>query len=205
MLALVNVHHAQAFAMRFDRVEDLANRITLTPESLEREMVLKGDGPRHWSPRTRMVCRVFEKTTMSQICDTILMVRPYLKVVSGKARMLAGRLHLKIDGELVIDYEPIRDFWIDENPKAYDPDDPIRPRKNSYLFISGAIDSQNQADPGLGYYGIMLANGSEIKMRIADLEIREAVTLEAGLVAATYTTRQEGVEEQFGRAVGHGD
>jgi len=199
MLALINIVHLQGFAMRFVRREKMREQLSLLPGSGEKEMEPRG--PREWSPRLgppreRTVYRFREIYTHSEITDCILLVRPYFRIVSGVVTRPTGHFHMKVDGEVVVNYEPLAKFWIGGSPWKYDPDTPIKPFKHSVLFVGGALNDQNEADLQLHYYGLMLPNASKIDMKVSDLEVGKGLTVEAGLIAAMYSTKAENEGEK---------
>jgi len=192
MVALVNVVQLHAFAMRFMRTEVLHRQVTLGPGSGRKE--IEKWGPREWSPRKapreRMVHDIGEIYTHSEVCEGILMVRPYFRILKGAVKRPSGELWMSIDSDVVVDYQRLSNFWIAGRPEDQDPETPVRPRKESCLFLGCALDELNQAD-GRAVLGIMLPNASQIKIRVADIELGEGLQVEAGFLGATYTTKAE--------------
>jgi hypothetical protein len=191
MLALVNVVAMNAFAMRFVREEKISKVTEIEPGSGEVEKAVKKRGPREWTPRDRVVYPLLQFDTQSMVCDAMLIVRPYFRVVRGLLKKVTGRLFVSIDGDVIVNYEPLAKYLIAGSPEEYSPDKPVRPEKGSCLFLSSFIDEYQQAAPNMGYYGIMAPNASSIFIKVADLELGKAVTVEAGCVAATYSTKAE--------------
>lgn len=191
-LALINPIALSAYNMRFVQMESLVSEVILTRDRIL-EPAVKGSGPREWSPRLRTIYDVFDKTTMSDVKDAILLIQPYLYITRGTKKPV-GQIHMTVDGEVVVNQESLGKFWVKDRPERSDPYDlyiPLKTDKRSSIFTASAVDANNLTE----HHGLMLPNGTRILMRMIILELEEEIAVEVGCVAATYTAKPKTTEE----------
>jgi hypothetical protein len=176
--ALVNPIACNAFAMRYHRTEVFRNTVALSHS-------LFTDG-----------ADLLNLTTHSQVCDAILLIRPWIRLgaQTGKEALeivRKGLVTFTLDGEKLFEKTSIDEFLMDENGYG------VRRKpcslghiKTSCLFGGCGLDSEHQADASKDL-GIMMVNGTRVVLTLhgqADAP-GTPVSVTAGLVAATYTTK----------------
>jgi hypothetical protein len=176
--ALVNPIACNAFAMRYHRTEVFRNTVALS-------FSLFTGGT-----------DLLNLTTNSQVCDAILLIRPWIRLgaQTGKEALeivRKGLVTFTLDGEKLCEKASIDEFLIDENGYG------VRKKpfalgriKTSCLFGGCGLNSEHQADASKDL-GIMMVNGTHVVLTLhgqADAP-GTPVSVTAGLVAATYTTK----------------
>ena len=188
--ALINSTSSSAFAMRF---------VGAFP--LERETRLLEGHPAQ--------LELFDHTTENAVCDALLCIRPYIRLVEPHdERMLDrlarhGLLRVSLDGERVFDGSA------EEHLIGFDGyglrRKPFQFQATGCLF-SGAdleqplltsnlnIPAEGEGAPGTKR-GVFLPNSSRITIHFTGITLQrnEQLLLSTGLVAGSYTTRADGV------------
>ena len=193
ILALVNPISCTAFVMGFLREEKFFSRVEIgSGNGKESPHLNFYSDPRDWTPRWSHIQNVLSIKTCSEPCESILVIRPYVIALNGRAK-IQGRIWLSIDGELLIDDDSLKKYlelaklrrlW---SMKKAPP--PIQPRHEGCLYFACPLNKENQASPKLGILGMMLPRDSLIWMDIGWLDSMKGMKLEVGLIAATYTTK----------------
>jgi hypothetical protein len=126
-------------------------------------------------------------TTVSNVCDAILIIRPYVRILDGEGPV-SGKLTFRIDREVVLDRIPLEGYLVED---MKDPmlDTPIEVPKDVPLFGSGTLTQENVVLSKQNY-GIFAPHKSYLEVDLDDaLCPKGPVLLEVGCIAATYTTK----------------
>jgi hypothetical protein len=178
LLALVNHVSQTAYALRYDRREVMWKTTTLSPEN------------------TKENIHLLEVTTQSQVCDAVLVVRPYVRLMPGTTEeameeLRKGLVSFYVDGLDVTQRCLIDEFLvrpdgsgIRRRPWAFS----ISPT-NASVFPATLLDDLQQALPN-EQVGVFLPNGTHVILMLRMEEaLKQEITVKAGLVAARYTTK----------------
>jgi len=182
--ALVNPIAKQAFVMRFDREEKIS---TIGPNSGLQErgsLDLLNADVREGSEN------LLDVVTQCNVCDAMLVRRPYLRILEGDKRSTGTAIFI-IDGVKAAE-GPFKQFLVDgpEDPAL---DSPFEWLKTTGLFLSGDLRPGPSGEVAAMEEppSIFAPNGSFLQIRTADVRIPDGKSLriEAGFLAATYTTK----------------
>lgn len=148
-------------------------------------------GPRDWSPRKAYTDLIVDWMTECERCDAFLIVSPYVKFVEKPTGLERAKLSFRMDGEYIIQREPLSDYVIAGNgsPK------PISYRSRE-SFYSCLIDGEHQADAS-HTYGVMAPNATHLEVLLHRVDPpTHQIRIECGFVSALYTTKG-GVERKI--------
>ncbi len=187
--ALINPMTTNAFAMKF---------VDATP--LERETRIHNEHPAQ--------VELLNHTTEDAVCDAVLCVRPYIRLIEPRDERVLDRLARQSLVRVTLDGELVFDGSAEEHLIGFDgyglQRKPFQFRASGALF-SGAelgpnppaldpiVPTEGEGAPG-AKRGVFLPNGSKIEIWLAgiDLQTDEHLLLSTGLVLAHYTTRASG-------------
>lgn len=195
--ALVNTFVGNAFVMRYQKPERIAEGVTVDTGKNRKSVPIMVQ-----ALKTELQCNV---------CNAILFVAPYVKIVSeivssgrrGLRRDLRdARFTLAIDGEKVVPDGKVTDCLVDPDgnmPATAWPD----LSRETALFTGFEYSVFDKHKLGMSWQyrpsglplGLFLPNASLVNIELRNLPAGHGeVKLEAGLVAAMYTT----VEKEIG-------
>ncbi len=187
--ALINPVSNSAFAMKF--VEAIP---------LEQETHIHHGHP----PQLELL----NHTTENAVCDAILCVRPYIRLVEPHDGRILDRLARRGLVQVTIDGDLVFNGSIEEHLIGFDGYG-LRRKPFQFQVVDGLFQGSdvtpNPPGPGLQVpvegvgatgvkRGVFLPNDSKIKIRLAgvDLQEGERLLLSTGLVLGHYTTRATG-------------
>lgn len=138
---------------------------------------------------------LFEKKLTILKTDAIFLQMPYLRVTQGQLGGAAGRLKVYVDQILAAEGHLV-EYLVDDAPgwlrmKIQSGQTPWNHHPND-LYDAVAFDVMGNARPDQRQ-GIFAAHSTVLRAVLEDFSAPEPVTLEAGIVAAYYTTRSLGV------------
>lgn len=183
MAVLVNPNTDNSFAMRRKGALRLAGTVVVDTEGRSAPVSAKA--------------RPFE--IKCEVCQAVMVVAPYIKP-TGKitkaleSQLRLGKLSVRLDGERIIqDVPAARHFG---GPREEIPDPPLFGAATKVFLIAHHLD-EDTGGPGEPI-GLFLVNGCKVEVEISGVPalVQGGIEVEAGLVAALYTTLTKEQEKE---------
>lgn len=181
-LALVNPINDRAYEMRFVREERISNGAGEKVELNHISDYAKCDISNGQN------ADLLKFTTKSNVQDAVLLVRPFVRMVDGDGS-LSGRLIFKVDGVIVVN-DPVEQYLV-ESMDSKTLDVPMNRPQTKIMFYAACMTEQGVDCSKV--YGVIGSSGTVLELSIRGPVWSKGgtVRIEAGCIAAQYTTRRD--------------